>query len=214
VKSREPSPRGSQPEPPIKASYYHLRSDEPFLFHLDVTESNCLVVPVNPHAKVLVITLSGYEWLNLTVEEYIKKNLTPATLDWFSFRPELRTLDLWIASLLLLPHSYMPNPHPSAQQANVVERLFGRGQPLNEPPPGVIHLVVTAEHQGQQREQKNAMLSDMGLRMYRREALSWSVVVRCALTVNVYYPQTTSPLLKAPESHHHLPPPNRVYAKL
>jgi hypothetical protein len=56
--------------------------------------------PVNPHAKILEITLSGYDWLNLTMGEFIKKRLTRVMWDWFSFRPELRTLDLWIVSLL------------------------------------------------------------------------------------------------------------------
>jgi hypothetical protein len=71
--------------------------------------------PVNPHAKILEITLSGYDWLNLTMQEFIKRSLTQKMWDWFSFRPELRTLDLWIVSLLPLSHRCMLNSHPSAQ---------------------------------------------------------------------------------------------------
>lgn len=59
---------------------------------------------------------------------------------------------------------------------STVEYFFGRGQPLNEPPPGVIHLLVTAERQGQRRardyEEERDTLSDIGLRMYQSEALS------------------------------------------
>jgi hypothetical protein len=59
---------------------------------------------------------------------------------------------------------------------STVEYFFGRGQPLNEPPPGVIHLLVTAERQGQRQdrgdEDEHDDLSDIGLRMYQSEALS------------------------------------------
>ena len=83
--------------------------------------------PMNPHAKIHEITLSGYEWLNLTMEGFITEKLALEMRRWFSFCPELRTSDLWIVSLLPLPHRCKLNSRPSAQRANVTANCLRMG---------------------------------------------------------------------------------------
>jgi hypothetical protein len=74
--------------------------------------------------------------------------------------------------------SYDPKGIATVPQdlVSAVGRFFGRGNLSNGPPSGEIHLLVTAECQGQQEQQDNEeerdALSDIGLQMYRSETLS------------------------------------------
>ncbi|KAF9642686.1 hypothetical protein BDM02DRAFT_3124262 [Thelephora ganbajun] len=71
--------------------------------------------PVNTNAESRAIDLSGYDWVNMRVDEFMEMKLSPAMQKWFDFHPRLSTLRLWIVSLPALLSVLCLNSHSASR---------------------------------------------------------------------------------------------------
>lgn len=87
--------------------------------------------PKNPHARFYSITLTGYDWGNMKMQQFVNSKLFPEVQKMFSPCKDIGPFQLWIVSLpppllalcsKLPPLSLANSPYEKTSTANGLRR--------------------------------------------------------------------------------------------